>query len=268
MRWLIGGVPEHFNLPWQDRIAAVESSFPAALAWQSFPGGTGAMIEALRAGQLDLALLLTEGAVAGRAAGGEFEIVSHYVTSPLRWGIHVRPASGLQTTSDLRSARFAISRFGSGSHLMAIALAQSIGWVPTAEQFVVVGSLDGAIDAFATGGADAFLWEHFMTRPVVERGDFRWIGDFAAPWAAFVTVARRSLWQQSSPQVRTLIEQVAQFAQRFADDPDTPARIHRTFGIAPVQAADWLESTQFASGFSDPAADIVAAEAMLERASA
>src|SRR6185503_12780182 len=67
----IGGVPEHFNLPWH--LALDEGAARAAgvdVQWQDFPDGSGAMAHALREQRLDAAMLLTEGAVAGIAAGG------------------------------------------------------------------------------------------------------------------------------------------------------------------------------------------------------
>ena len=61
-RLKIGGVPEHFNLPW--RLAIEEGKFKEAgieLHWSDMTGGTGQMVKGLQAGTLDIAVLLTEG---------------------------------------------------------------------------------------------------------------------------------------------------------------------------------------------------------------
>src|SRR5690606_19533964 len=116
----VGGVPEHFNLPWHlAREGGAAARLGVDLQWQDFPDGSGAMAAALRGGELDAALLLTEGAVAGIAAGAGFRVVRWYTESPLIWGIHVPAASPLTDVAELASARYAISRYGSGSHLMA-----------------------------------------------------------------------------------------------------------------------------------------------------
>ena len=66
----IGGVPEHFNLPWHLALEARRfESLGIEVAWRDYPGGSGAMAKALRDGELDAALLLTEGAVAAVADG-------------------------------------------------------------------------------------------------------------------------------------------------------------------------------------------------------
>ena len=74
VRLRVGGVPEHFNLPWKQAIA--ERAFDdldVAVEFEDYPGGTGAMTAALAAGDLDAALLLTEGAVADILNGADDE---------------------------------------------------------------------------------------------------------------------------------------------------------------------------------------------------
>src|SRR4029079_6392690 len=164
----IGGVPEHFNLPWH--IALDGGAARAArveVQWQDFPDGSGAMAQALREQRLDVAMLLTEGAVAGIAAGG-FKIVSLYTESPLLWGIHVPASSRFRTVAHLAGARYAISRKGSGAHLMAAVHAREQGWPADELDLVLVRNLAGAIEAFASGAADVFFWEKFMTKPLVD----------------------------------------------------------------------------------------------------
>ena len=61
-RFKIGGVPEHFNLPW--RLAIEEgrlNHLDVDMHWSDMSGGTGQMIKGLQAGTLDVAVLLTEG---------------------------------------------------------------------------------------------------------------------------------------------------------------------------------------------------------------
>ena len=60
------------------------------------------MAKALRDGELDAALLLTEGAVAAVADGVPLEIVSLYTDSPLIWGIHVPAASRFRAVGSSR----------------------------------------------------------------------------------------------------------------------------------------------------------------------
>jgi ABC-type nitrate/sulfonate/bicarbonate transport system substrate-binding protein len=187
----IGGVPEHFNLPWH--LAIEEGRFSDAgidLHWVDCPGGTGEMAQGLAEGKLDLALPLSEGAVAGIARGVPMRILQWYVLSPLIWGIHVPAVSDIDSLEALRGQRFAISRYGSGSHLMAFVSARQMGWDPAdGLRFVEVGNLDGAIESFRHGQAEGFLWERFTTQPYVDQGLMRRVGECPTPWPAFALAA-------------------------------------------------------------------------------
>src|SRR5258706_12606274 len=112
----VGGVPEHFNLPWHLGLeAGVPQRIGVGLTWRDYPDGSGAMAAALRAGELDAALLLTEGAVAGVANGGGFTIAGLYTGSALIWGIHVAARARFMRGGDFCGARFGCSSLGAGS---------------------------------------------------------------------------------------------------------------------------------------------------------
>lgn len=239
---LIGGVPEHFNLPWR-RLESTPVG--RAFQWREFPGGTGAMVAALCAGALDVAVMLTEGAVAAAARNADFEIVSVYTDSPLLWGIHVPAGSELELEADIRGRRYAISRRGSGSHLMAFAHARERGWSPQGLRFVEVGSLDGARTAFREGAAEVFFWERFMTQPLVECGEFRRVGEFAADWPAFVVCARRELIETHRAQILALIDAALEQARAFSASPDAAGLITERFGLRDVDAREWLRITRW-----------------------
>ena len=162
----VGGVPEHFNAPWHLTIGEMKAAGEGpAVEWTTVHGGTGAMASMLKSGELDAAMMLTEGAVAAiTKEGGEgLCIWGQYVASPLTWGIHTgsKNAGRFKTADDLKGSVIAISRFGSGSHLMAYVDAQQRGWDTSALKFEVVGSLEGSRKALAEGGSagDVWLWE-------------------------------------------------------------------------------------------------------------
>ncbi len=243
----IGGVPEHFNLPWHRLLAAGLLGRDGIEAqWQDFPGGTGAMISALNDDAIDVAMLLTEGAVLGIGKGGRFRIVSLYVESPLIWGIHVPAESAFTDVESIRGARYAISRFGSGSHLMCYAHARSRDWPAASLRFEVVGTLDGAVEAFAAGRADVFLWEKFMTKPLVDSGRFRRIGEFAAPWPAFVVAVSERALGNRRQDIALVLERVFAEAEAFRADAAACEEIAARFGLDRADAAQWLAATRWA----------------------
>ena len=253
----IGGVPEHFNLPWKLAVAdRAFSSIGVDVEFVEHPGGTGAMTAALRSGELDAALLLTEGAVLDIVTGGDNRLVSTYVESPLVWGIHVSAASAIKNVADIAGRRFAISRYGSGSHLIAIVDAAERGFDSQSMSFVVVDTIDGARAALAANSADVFLWERHMTQPLVDAGEFRRIGERIVPWPAFVVSARREYLTHNADALRRCLEIVADYAARLKHGTDSAALISKTYAIDLSDASAWLADVRWSQSHEYPADDI------------
>eukprot|EP00292_Cryptomonas_paramecium_P013533 CAMPEP_0113663460 /NCGR_PEP_ID=MMETSP0038_2-20120614/1153_1 /TAXON_ID=2898 /ORGANISM="Cryptomonas paramecium" /LENGTH=220 /DNA_ID=CAMNT_0000578487 /DNA_START=22 /DNA_END=680 /DNA_ORIENTATION=+ /assembly_acc=CAM_ASM_000170 len=208
----VGGVPEHFNLPWH--IAKGKGLFEAKglnMTWKDYPGGTGAMIKDLNEGSLDVAVLLTEGIVKDISSGGDSQLVAVYVQSPLVWAILTGSGQSIEKVEDLDNKIWAISRMGSGSHLMAVLLAEQQGWNKENLRFEIVNNLEGAREALrekpeAPARANGFLWEKFMTKPLVDQGEFRRVGEIPTPWPCFVVAVRRPFLAQHSEAVRDLLD--------------------------------------------------------------
>lgn len=79
------------------------------------------MITSLRSGEIDVAIGLTEGWVAGLAgkqapqspAERGYKVVGHWVDTPLRWAIVTgRKREELNGVGDLKGGRVGISRMG------------------------------------------------------------------------------------------------------------------------------------------------------------
>ena len=262
----IGGVPEHFNLPWHVGIESGEFSSAGVTAeFTVFGGGTGAMMQAVANNEVDVAVVLTEGCIQSICKGTSARIVKTFVQSPLIWGIHVPAGSDLKTIDDIRSRRYAISRFGSGSHLMAIVDAAERGW-ETDLDFEVVKNIDGARAALAGGEADIFFWERYTTSPYVESGEFRRLADRLTPWPAFVVCASEKALAEKSEAIKALLNQVNSICQQLAADGDqTKATIVDRYKIASEKVALWWETTQWNMDWEIEEAPIVKAVEYLRR---
>jgi sulfonate transport system substrate-binding protein len=256
----IGGVPEHFNLPWHLALQARRfDALGVDVAWRDYPGGSGAMARALRDGERDAALLLTEGAVAAVSDGVALEIASLYTDSALIWGIHVAAGSRFHSVAELDGARYAISRTGSGSHLMAFVHARAQGWPVERLALVTVGNLDGAVEAFAAGKADVFFWEKFMTQPLVDAGKFRRLGEFTAPWPAFVVCAAGAIDDEQRAALGRALAVVLEEARALRGRPDAAHLIAARYGLAAADAQAWLRATRWCGRVGVAPSDIAPA---------
>lgn len=245
----IGGVPEHFNLPWH--LAIENNKFKKKdidLQWREFPGGTGAMCSALRDGSIDAAVILTEGIVKDIIDGNPSKIVKIYVDSPLLWGIHVAKNSPYSTIKDLENAKIAISRYGSGSHLMAKVNAVKQGFNIDKLEYTLVKNLNGGISSLTEGTADYFMWEHFMTKPYVDDGTFRRIDNIETPWPCFVIAVRNDVLEKDSEAIKTIIKIINKQLKHFENPLENEQLIELFSKRYQLQIKDiktWLSLTKW-----------------------
>ncbi|HLP55706.1 MAG TPA: substrate-binding domain-containing protein [Fluviicola sp.] len=242
----IGGVPEHFNLPW--RLAIEEGKMREIgldLHWSDMSGGTGQMVRGLETGSIDIAVLLTEGITKAVLQGLNAKILQVYVISPLSWGIHVPFDSNIQKNADLENQTFAISREGSGSHLMAYVMADNEGWKLDQLKFNVVGDVYGGLWALKHNEAQAFLWEKYTTFPFVEQQKCRWIGDVVTPWPCFVIAVRNEIADQHKAILKRMCKVVNQKAKEIKESSDTVEIISWRYNLRSDQVGKWLEQTDW-----------------------
>ncbi len=242
----IVGVPEHFNLPWQ--LCLENGDFEKQgidLQWTDIPEGTGKMCQLLRDGQTDIAVILTEGIVKDIAAGNPSKIVQIYVDSPLIWGIHVAASSQFQTLAELKNTKAAISRLGSGSQLMAYVNASNQGWETDQLQFEVVHTIDGAVTALTNGSADYFMWERFMTQPLVDQGIFRRLADCPTPWPCFVIAVRDEILEKHSDVIARLLQTINRETAKFKQIAGIEKILAQRFGQKTRDLLEWLSLTEW-----------------------
>ena len=245
----VGGVPEHFNYPWYITLKNKEySKHNINLRWQDYPGGTGQMSKALRDGSVDIAIVLTEGIIKDIADGNPSKIVQTFVKTPLIWGVHVSEKSSFKKIDDLEHAIIAISRFGSGSHLMAIVNAYNQGWDVQNLKFKVIGNLQGGIDALTNGEADYFMWEHFTTKPLVDNCTFRRIDDCPSPWPCFVIAVRNEVLENNFDEVKKVLDIINAETKDFKqiDKIDETLAIRYEQKLEDIQK--WLKITEWNDG--------------------
>jgi ABC-type nitrate/sulfonate/bicarbonate transport system substrate-binding protein len=242
----IGGVPEHFNLPWQ--LAFEDDAFEKAgidLQWQDIPEGTGRMSQMLRNGELDVACILTDGIVKDIIAGNDSRILQVYVSSPLLWGVHTWAENPVKETQNMASRRFAISRFGSGSHLMSYLLASKYAWKLEKLDFRLVDTIEGAIRSLSSREADLFLWERYMTQPIVDKGIFKRLETIAPPWPSFVIAARQDCIGNHEILLAKMLQVINRYTADFKDIPSIDRTIAAHYDLEVGDVQQWMLRTQF-----------------------
>jgi ABC-type nitrate/sulfonate/bicarbonate transport system substrate-binding protein len=245
----VGGVPEHFNFAWH--IALKDKLFENSgidLQWIDCPGGTGEMTQSLKNNKIDLAVVLTEGIVKSITDGNQFKIIQTFVKSPLIWGIHVSSKSSFNKINQLKKTKAAISRIGSGSHLMAYVNAQQQGWDISKDlSFEIVKDLSGGVKALTNDSADYFLWEKFTTKRFVDEGILKRIGECPTPWPCFVIAARDSFINREHNKIKRVLDIVNNVTKKIknVDNINESISFHYNQNINDVK--EWLKQTNWSN---------------------
>ncbi|MFD2037450.1 ABC transporter substrate-binding protein [Belliella marina] len=244
----ITGVPEHFNYPWLkivDQQPFLDEGYE--LIWQEESKGSGAMNKALREGNTDIALVLTESFIKDRIEGNPSKIIGLHIASPLNWGIHLSAKSKEESLGELSQAPFLISRFGSGSHLMAFLLAKQQGWDTSKLNFEVIDNLEGAKKAFENEEAKMFLWEKYTTKPLVDAGQFKRVGEIPTPWSCFVIAATENSLKENGLIIKKIRDMVYEFAIQMVKTDGFSEILSLRYGISHSDIQQWLTQTKWAT---------------------
>ncbi|VAW10739.1 FIG00930805: hypothetical protein [hydrothermal vent metagenome] len=215
------------------------------LCWSDIHEGTGKMCQLLQNEETDLAIILTEGIVKSITEGNPVKIVQEYIATPLLWGLHVASKSQYQCINDLIGTKAAISRYGSGSHLMAYVNAKNQEWDANNLQFEVVNNLNGAVKALTKGQADYFLWEHFTTKPIVDQGVFRRLGDCPTSWPCFVIAATDRFIKENSGLLKHILEVINRYTSEFKSIPSIDRTLANGYQQRLEDIQKWLSMTRW-----------------------
>ena len=243
----IGGVPEHFNLPIHLAIEDGEfESLGIDIEWTTFKGGTGQMTKALRNGEIDVCILLTEGIISDIIKGNPSKIISTYVNTPLIWGVHTGADNPISRYEEVYDKKYAISRFGSGSHLMSIVDANTQGKSLSQNQFVVIKNLEGALESLAKGETDVFYWEKFTTKPYVDSGKLKRVGEYLTPWPCFVVAATDEILKEQPQNIIRMLRTIHASADGFMANESATHMVSERYALDLFDVERWFYSTEWA----------------------
>jgi ABC-type nitrate/sulfonate/bicarbonate transport system substrate-binding protein len=154
--------------------------------------------------------------------------------------------SNFHNINDIRGTRAAISRFGSGSHLMAYINAENNNWnLENDLQFEVINSLDGAVKGLTNNDADYFMWEKFTTKPYVDNNTFRRIGNCPTPWPCFVIAVREDFITNEEETLKTILDIINETTSEFKDIPSIDKTIANRYEQKLDDVQEWLSLTEW-----------------------
>lgn len=262
----LAGVPEQAFIPIKlAQETGVFADLGIDVEFVETPEGTGKLLTLVESGEVDLALTVTDGFIAGKAKGREVSLCGTYISSPLVWACSVGVNSKLENMERMASqvaktgeanVRWGVSRMGSGSHTMGVYASTNMSIPSKNLDFVVADNFKGLRDGANADLFDAFLWEHFTSKPYWSE-DIKHIGDVPTPWPAFSFVQGKNLAGATSVTPEDVSDKlfpgIAEGVKLFTKGDDAIIeRICREHKHTEEDARLWLSRVVYA--VSDPAA--------------
>ncbi|KAI8092891.1 uncharacterized protein BX664DRAFT_96626 [Halteromyces radiatus] len=205
---------------------------------------------------LDVAIALTEGLVAGISKGQDwYKIIGTYVDAPLCWAISTGQESRHHSVDSLHKSNCGISRYGSGSQIMAYVLADQQGWLnnkKTGEHsdapmnFTVLNNFKAMRDSVNDGSTDFFMWELFTTKPYHDSKEVRCIGKITPPWPAFMFAAHVDVLDAPElPRVLNAIQKATTLFMEQKED-ESVKHIIRILDYQEEDVHNWFKTVHYA----------------------
>ncbi|KAJ2554113.1 hypothetical protein EV175_002702 [Coemansia sp. RSA 1933] len=206
------------------------------------------MVKRLASGELDIAICVTEGLVAGIASNRELCLFGTYVDSALPWAISVANGAKYSSIDDLAfGARFGISRAGSGSEVMAKYTASAYEW-KTPPEMVVLGDVNGLVQGVQDARADAFMWERTTMQRHYDAGEVRYLGTVRPPWPAFSLGASARFVRENGDRIKSLLAAMGRVERAFMDAAWADQRtqyVCSTLGYSRDDAQQWAAYVRY-----------------------
>ena len=244
----VGGVPEHFNLPW--KLAIENKLFEKEgieIEWTVFNGGTGQMTKALRNKEIDVCILLTEGIVSDIVKGNPSKIIGKYLNTPLIWGVYTGIKNPIKHYGEIYNSTYGISRFSSGSHLMPIVDANSKGLKIKESQFKIIKNLGGALESLTELETDAFYWEKYTTKPYVDNGTLKHLGDYITPWPCFMIAATDSIIEKEKETLQKLLKVIYFTNKQFMTSLTAISEVSKRYNQKLEDVENWFHATEWST---------------------
>ena len=242
----VGGVPEHFNLPWH--LAMENGLFEKEgieIEWTVFKGGTGQMTKALRDNEIDVCILLTEGIISDIVNGNPSKLIGKYLNTPLIWGVYTGINNTVNHYGEIYDKKYAISRFGSGSHLMPIVDANAKKIRLEKPQFNIIKNLEGALDSLAKLETDAFYWEKYTTKPFVDNGTLKHLGDYVTPWPCFMIAATNNILEKEKNAIDKMLKVIYFTTKQFMTSPSSLQEVSERYNQKLEDVEAWFHATEW-----------------------
>jgi len=133
---------------------------------------------------------------------------------------------------------------------MAMIHAEQRGEKLEDKDFVVINSLERAIESLAKNETQVFYWEKMMTKKHVDSGEVRLIGEFSAPWSSFLIVATEKTLTEQKEEIHKALELINVESTDFKNNIYAPIELQKRFQMSSHDITNWMGATVWNTDFT------------------
>ena len=116
--------------------------------------------------------------------------------------------------------------------------------------FVLVENMPGAIQSLEANQSQVFFWEKYTTKPNVDNGYLRRIGEFITPWSCFQIVASDEILAKHPEKVEAILKTINFTCKQFMTADNSIDMILTHFDMKPEDALAWFYSTEWNTDYT------------------
>jgi hypothetical protein len=91
------------------------------------------------------------------------------------------------------------------------------------------------------------LWEKFTTKPYVDSGELRRVGECVTPWSCFVIAARNEIIEKHSQELTFILKTINDACYEFMDSPQAISLVAEKYNLLHRDAEMWFYQTEWAT---------------------
>jgi sulfonate transport system substrate-binding protein len=92
------------------------------------------------------------------------------------------------------------------------------------------------------------MWEHFTTKPLVDKGIFRRVDDCPTPWPCFVVAVRNEVLKNNFKEIKEVLEIINYQIKDFKKIDNIDKILAKRYGQKLKDIQQWLKITEWNDG--------------------
>jgi ABC-type nitrate/sulfonate/bicarbonate transport system substrate-binding protein len=114
------------------------------------------------------------------------------------------------------------------------------------EKFKVIKNLENALESLKKHETDVFYWEKYTTKPYVNSGELKRIGEFYTPWPCFVIAASDKILKEQPENIIRVLRTIHDSNDKFMQNENSVNLVSERYEQKVDDVKRWYHNTEWA----------------------